>query len=75
MDRLFNHRHLVVFNIQVGVEAVLYERDLDVGFTIRDIEYFKVCVSRMIHKSAEQAASFNEQCDPQAKPAVIEYFG
>ena len=26
-------------------------------------------------KSAEQAASFNEQRDPQAKPAVLQYFG
>ena len=26
-------------------------------------------------KSAEHVASFNEQCDPQAKPAVLQYFG
>ena len=26
-------------------------------------------------KSAEHVASFNEQRDPQAKPAVLQYFG
>ena len=32
-------------------------------------------LTRSGDKSAEHVASFNEQRDPQAKPAVLQYFG